>query len=71
MNKLVVAVTMLAVSGFLFTVGALAQPAPGPTTTREPTVTRPAMPGSVTPSAINEVYGSKLIGANVKECARG
>jgi sporulation protein YlmC with PRC-barrel domain len=66
MKKLVVAVTMLAVSGFLFTVGASAQTAPGPTTTREPTVTRPATPGLTSPSTMNEVYGSKLIGAYVK-----
>ena len=66
MKKLVVAVIMLAVFGFLFTAGALAQPAPAPSTTREPTVTRPAMPGLTTPSTINEVYGSKLIGASVK-----
>ena len=46
--------------------GAFAQPAPGPGTTREPTVTRPATPGLVTPSTINEVYASKLIGASVK-----
>jgi sporulation protein YlmC with PRC-barrel domain len=66
MKKLVVAVTMLAVFGFLFTVGALAQPAPSPSTTRDPTVTRPATPGLATPSTINEVYGSNLIGASVK-----
>jgi hypothetical protein len=44
MKKLVVTGTMVAVFSLLFTVGALAQPAPGPTTTREPTVTRPATP---------------------------
>jgi sporulation protein YlmC with PRC-barrel domain len=66
MKKLVLVTTMLSVFGFLLTVGALAQSAPGPGTTREPTVTRPATPGLVTPSTINEIYGSKLIGASVK-----
>lgn len=66
MKKLVMAATLVSVFGFLLTVGALAQPAPGPGTTREPTITRPATPGIVTPSTINEVYASKLIGASVK-----
>ena len=66
MKKLVAAATLVSVFGFLLTVGALAQPAPGPGTTREPTVTRPATPGIMTPSTINEVYASKLIGASVK-----
>jgi sporulation protein YlmC with PRC-barrel domain len=66
MKKLVAAAVLVSVFGFLLTVGAMAQPAPGPGTTREPTVTRPAMPGIVTPSTINEVYASKLIGASVK-----
>ena len=66
MKKLVAAATLVSVFGFLLTVGALAQPAPGPGTTREPTITRPATPGIVTPSTINEVYASKLIGASVK-----
>ena len=66
MKKLVAAATLVSVFGFLLTVGALAQTAPGPGTTREPTVTRPATPGIMTPSTINEVYASKLIGASVK-----
>jgi sporulation protein YlmC with PRC-barrel domain len=66
MKKLVAAVALVSVFGFLLTVSALAQPAPGPGTTREPTITRPATPGVMTPSAINEVYASKLIGASVK-----
>jgi sporulation protein YlmC with PRC-barrel domain len=66
MKKLVVAATLVSVFGFLLTVGALAQPAPAPGTTREPTITRPAMPGTMTPGTINEVYASKLIGASVK-----
>jgi sporulation protein YlmC with PRC-barrel domain len=67
MKKLTTAATMLSVFGFLLTAGVWAQPAPGPGTTREPTVTRPAMPGSETSSAMNEVYASKLIGASVKD----
>jgi sporulation protein YlmC with PRC-barrel domain len=66
MKKLVAAVFLVSVFGFLLTVGALAQPAPGPGTTREPTITRPATPGVMTPSTINEVYASKIIGASVK-----
>jgi sporulation protein YlmC with PRC-barrel domain len=66
MKKLVVAVSLVSVFGFLLTVDALAQPAPGPGTTREPTITRPATPGVMTPSTINEVYASRLIGASVK-----
>jgi sporulation protein YlmC with PRC-barrel domain len=66
MKKLVAVAALFSVFGFLLTVGAFAQPAPGPGTTREPTVTRPATPGLVTPSAIDEVYASKLIGASVK-----
>jgi sporulation protein YlmC with PRC-barrel domain len=66
MKKLVAAVSLVSVFGFLLTVDALAQPAPGPGTTREPTITRPATPGVMTPSTINEVYASKIIGASVK-----
>ena len=66
MKKLIAAVTMLSVFGFLLTVGALAQPAPGPGTTREPTITRPPASASVTPGAMNEMYASKIIGASVK-----
>ena len=66
MKKLVATATMLSVFGFLLTVGAWAQPAPGPGTTREPTITRPATPGPTTPGMMNEVYASNLIGANVK-----
>ena len=66
MKKLVAVATLFSVFGFLLTVGALAQPAPGPGTTREPTVTRPVTLGLMTPSTINEVYASKLIGASVK-----
>jgi sporulation protein YlmC with PRC-barrel domain len=66
MKKLVAAVALVSVFGFLLTVSALAQPAPGPGTTREPTITRPATPGVMTPSTINEVYASKIIGASVK-----
>jgi sporulation protein YlmC with PRC-barrel domain len=63
---LVAAATMLSVLGFLLTMGALAQPAPGTGTTREPTVTTPPMPAPMAPSTMNEVYASKLIGASVK-----
>jgi sporulation protein YlmC with PRC-barrel domain len=66
MKKLVAIATLFSVVGFLLTIGTLAQSAPGPGTTREPTVTRPATPGLMTPSTINEVYASKLIGAGVK-----
>ena len=66
MKKLVAAVTVLFVFGVLLTVGALAQSTPGTGTTREPTMTRPAMPAPITPSSINEVYASKIIGASVK-----
>lgn len=66
MKKLVATATMLSVLGFLLTVGAWAQPAPGPGTTREPTMTRPATPGPTTPGPMNEVYASNLIGASVK-----
>jgi len=66
MKKLLTVATMLSVFGFLLTVGAWAQTAPGPGTTREPVITHPAMPGPVTPSTINELYASKLIGASVK-----
>jgi len=66
MKKLITAATLASVFGFLLTVGALAQPAPGPGTTREPTVTRPATPGTMTRTTMNEVYASNLIGASVK-----
>jgi sporulation protein YlmC with PRC-barrel domain len=66
MKKLVTIATLFSVFGFLLTVGVLAQPAPGPGTTREPTITRPATPGVTIPSTINEVYASKLLGASVK-----
>jgi sporulation protein YlmC with PRC-barrel domain len=66
MKKLVAAGTMLCVFGFLLTVGVFAQSAPGTGTTREPTVTRPPMPAPVVPGSMNEVYASKIIGANVK-----
>lgn len=66
MKNLVAVVTLLFVFGVLLTVGALAQSAPGPGTTREPTMTRPAMPAPITPSSMNEVYASKIIGASVK-----
>ena len=66
MKKLTIAVTLLAVCGFLFTVGAIAQAPTTPSPTRDPTITRPATPGTPMPSAMNEVYASKLIGATVK-----
>lgn len=66
MKKLIATATMLSVVGLLLTVGAWAQTAPGPGTTREPTVTRPAEPGATTPGVMNEVYASNLIGANVR-----
>jgi sporulation protein YlmC with PRC-barrel domain len=66
MRKLVTAASILAVLGFMLTAGALAQPAPAPGTTREPTITRPAMPAPGMPSSMNEVYASRIIGASVK-----
>jgi sporulation protein YlmC with PRC-barrel domain len=66
MKKLIAAATMLSVFGFLLTVGALAQPAPGPGTTRDPTITRPPASAPTTPGMMNEVYASKIIGASVK-----
>jgi sporulation protein YlmC with PRC-barrel domain len=66
MKKLVAAVTMLSVFAFLLTVGALAQPAPGPETPRDPTITRPAAPAPAMPTTMTEVYASRLIGASVK-----
>jgi sporulation protein YlmC with PRC-barrel domain len=66
MKKMVVAVAVLFAFGFLLTVEASAQATPGPGTTREPTVTRPAMPAPLTPGSMNEVYASKIIGASVK-----
>jgi sporulation protein YlmC with PRC-barrel domain len=70
MKKLVVTATMLSVIGFMLTIGVLAQPAPGPGTTREPTITTPREPApaptSTLPSMTNELYASRLIGANVK-----
>jgi sporulation protein YlmC with PRC-barrel domain len=71
MKKLVIAMTMVSAFAFLVTVGAMAQSTPSPATptpgtTREPAVTRPPTVGVTTPSAMNEVYASKLIGANVK-----
>jgi sporulation protein YlmC with PRC-barrel domain len=69
MKQLVTAVALLVFSVFL-TTEALAQSAPGTGTTREPTITRPAMPAPATPgsmtASLNEVYASKIIGANVK-----
>jgi sporulation protein YlmC with PRC-barrel domain len=61
MKKLVAVITLLSVFGFLLTVGALAQPAPGSGTTREPGMTSPSAP-----STKGELYASKLIGASVK-----
>jgi sporulation protein YlmC with PRC-barrel domain len=70
MKKLVATATLLSVMGFMLTVGALAQPAPGPGTSREPTITTPREPApaptSSLPSMMNEVYASKIIGASVK-----
>jgi sporulation protein YlmC with PRC-barrel domain len=66
MKKLIAAATMLSVFGFLLTVGALAQPAPAPGTTRDPTITRPPASAPTTPGMMNEVYASKIIGASVK-----
>lgn len=76
MKKLIAAATMLSVLGLLLTVGALAQPAPGSGASQEPTITRPPAPAPVprageketpsTPSAMNEMYASKLLGASVK-----
>jgi sporulation protein YlmC with PRC-barrel domain len=70
MKKLVVTATMLSVIGFMLTIGVLAQPAPGPGTTREPTITTPREPApaptSTLPSMTNELYASRLIGATVK-----
>jgi sporulation protein YlmC with PRC-barrel domain len=76
MKRLVVAATMLSMLGFLFTIGASAQLAPGSGTGQEPTITRPPAPAPVprageketpsTPSMMNEMYASKLIGASVK-----
>lgn len=66
MKKLVTAAILTSMFGFLLTVGASAQEAPGPGTTREPSVTRPQSPGTTTPSTMNEMYASKLIGASVK-----
>jgi sporulation protein YlmC with PRC-barrel domain len=76
MKKLIAAVTMLSVLGFLLTVGAFAQSAPGSGTTREPTITTPSAPPpsgpmGTRPSATmtNEVLASNIIGANVKNAA--
>jgi sporulation protein YlmC with PRC-barrel domain len=70
MKKLVTAATMLAVFGFVLTVGVWAQSAPGPGTTQAPTVTRPAEPSptvrSGMPTMTGEMYASSLIGASVK-----
>jgi sporulation protein YlmC with PRC-barrel domain len=70
MKKLVATATLLSVLGFMLTIGALAQPAPGPGTGREPTVTTPREPApaptSSLPTMTNEVYASRLIGASVK-----
>ncbi|HEX2278550.1 MAG TPA: PRC-barrel domain-containing protein [Candidatus Tectomicrobia bacterium] len=70
MKKLVTVATLLSVMTFMLTVGALAQSAPGPGTSREPTVTTPREPApaptSTLPSMTNEMYASKLIGASVK-----
>jgi sporulation protein YlmC with PRC-barrel domain len=70
MKKLLAIATLLSVMSFMLTVGALAQPAPGPGTSREPTITTPREPApsptSSLPSMTNEMYASKLIGASVK-----
>jgi len=72
MKKLIAAATMLSVLGFLLTVGALAQSAPGSGTSREPIITTPPAPppsgqlGTRPSTMMNEVYASKLIGATVK-----
>jgi sporulation protein YlmC with PRC-barrel domain len=78
MKKLVAAVTMLSILGFLLTVGALAQTESGSGTTREPIITTPPAPPpsgqmgtrpSTTMMGSSEVYASKLIGASVKNAA--
>jgi sporulation protein YlmC with PRC-barrel domain len=70
MRKLMIAATMLSVFGVMLTVGAWAQPAPGPGTTKEPTVTTPPEPSPTTrsgmPTMMSEMYASRLIGASVK-----
>jgi sporulation protein YlmC with PRC-barrel domain len=66
MKKLIAAATLATMFGFLLAVGALAQEAPGPGTTRDPAVTRPPSPGVTEPSKMNEMYASKVIGASVK-----
>lgn len=70
MKKLVVGATMLSLFGFALTMGAWAQTAPSPGTTREPTITRPAEPSptvrSGMPTMSDEMYASRLIGASVK-----
>jgi sporulation protein YlmC with PRC-barrel domain len=70
MKKLVAAVMMVSVFGFMGALGAWAQTAPSPGTTQEPTVTRPAEPSptvrSGMPTMMNEMYASNLIGASVK-----
>src|SRR5919197_3144866 len=76
MKRLVAVATLLSALGFLLAAGAWAQLAPGTETGREPTVTRPAEPAPVprageketpsTPSAMDEMYASKLIGASVR-----
>jgi sporulation protein YlmC with PRC-barrel domain len=66
MKKLVAALTMLSVLGFLLTVGAFAQSASETGTTREPSMTHPSTSMPALPGGMNEMYASKLIGANVK-----
>src|SRR5215510_10893020 len=66
MKKFMATVTMLSIFGFLLAVGVSAQPATGPGTTREPSVTYPATPGLTSPGLMHEAYASKLIGATVK-----